>query len=169
VPDRPRAEIEEFVRIAHEVVCLYCVPRQNRRCLTKFVPVPHQNRTRLTQFAPVSHQNRSCLTQFASVAKITESVLPQRFGPLLRRSSTLKAHAFPTRPTDNLTFGTSISQLPATADQPRTVLACWCTSLSHCYSQANLLPSHSYPLDSISQPSPSLSAQLGFPTRSFGW
>ena len=153
VPDRPSAEIEEFVRIAHEVVCLYCVPRQNRRCLTKF--------------APVSRQNRTCLTHFASVSKITESVLPQRFSPLLRRSSTLNAHAFPTRPTDNLTFATSKSQIPTTADQPRTVLACWCISLSHCYSQAIPSPSHSCPLDSTSQPSASPSAHLEFPILPF--
>jgi hypothetical protein len=37
----------------------------------------------LTKFAPVSHQNRTCLTQFEPVSKITESVLPQPFGPLL--------------------------------------------------------------------------------------
>ena len=82
------------------------------------------------------HINHTCLTQFSPVSKSTEPVLPQPFGPLLRSSSTLKAHVVPTRPTDNSTFGTSISLIPITADHPRTVLACWCTSLSHCYSQA---------------------------------
>ena len=134
---------------------------------------PHQNtcltnHACLTKFASVSHQNRTCLTQFAPVSKSTEPVLPQPFGPLLRRSSASTAHAFPTRPTDNTTFATSISQIPTTADHPGTVLACWCASLSHCHSQAILLPSHSCPLDSMSQPSPSLSAHLGFPTLSFG-
>ena len=162
VPDRPSAEIEEFVRIAHEVVCLYCVPRQNRRCLTKFVPVPrvspssHLFHVKTARVSPISHLSQKLLNLFD----------PSGLAALLRRSSTLKAHAFPTRPTDNLTFATSKSQIPTTADQPRTVLACWCISLSHCYSQAIPSPSHSCPLDSISQPSPSLSAHLGFPTRS---
>jgi len=75
VPDRPRAEIEEFVRIAHEVVCLYCVPRQNRRCLTKFVPVPQQNHARVSpsshlfhvktaRVSPISHLSQKLLNLF---------------------------------------------------------------------------------------------------------
>jgi hypothetical protein len=43
------------------------------------------------------HINHTCLTQFSPVSKSTEPVLPQPFGPLLRSSSTLKAHVVPTR------------------------------------------------------------------------
>ena len=134
---------------------------------------PHQNtcltnHACLTKFASVSHQNRTCLTQFAPVSKSTEPVLPQPFGPLLRRSSASTAHAFPTRPTDNTTFATSISQIPTTADHRALSLRAGALPCPTAIPKQFCIPSHSCPLDSMSQPSPSLPAHLGFPTLSFG-
>src|SRR6516225_7930114 len=69
----------------------------------------------------VSQQVRTCFTSEPHVSHLILTCLkksyPSRFGPLLRRSSTVEAHAVPTRPTDNSTFGTSISLIPTTEDR----------------------------------------------------
>jgi hypothetical protein len=84
-----------------ECGCTVCIPRQNHTRLTKFAPVSRQNRTCLTQFAPVSHQNQACLTPIRTCLKKYRTCSAPAVCPLLRKPSTVKAHAVPTRPTDN--------------------------------------------------------------------
>jgi hypothetical protein len=86
-----------------------------------------------------------------------------------RRSSISKAHAVPTRPTDNSTFGTSISLVSHYCGSPAHYPCVLVHFLVPPFSQAVLLPSHCCPLDSISQPSPSLSAHINFPTQPYHW
>ena len=126
------------------------------------------NHACLTKFASVSHQNRTCLTQFAPVSKSTEPVLPSRLahcsgdhphrrlmpsqrGPLIIRRSRRAFHRFPLLPITR-----ALSLRAGALPCPTAIPKQFC------------IPSHSCPLDSMSQPSPSLSAHLGFPTLSFG-
>jgi hypothetical protein len=144
------------------------IPRQKPTCLTQFAPVSRQNHTCLTQFSPVPHQNHTCLTQIRTCLKKHRTYCTPAVCPPLQRSSTSKARAIPTRPTDNSTFRTSISRIPTAEDQPRALsIACWCI-LVPTLSQPILSPSHGFPLDSTSRKQPTMSAHPGFPTPPFG-
>jgi hypothetical protein len=108
------------------------LPQQHGKRSTSEPRVSHHIRTGyhtcLTEFAPVSHQNHTCLTRIRSCLKKYRTCATPAVCPLLWRSSTLKAHAVPTRPTDRSTFGTSISLIPTTWDpSPALSLACRCT------------------------------------------